>query len=243
MDKFHSQEEFELIEAYLNGSFDSQKQEEVRQRISSDEGFAARVREFSEFQLGVERAALSSRLDSFHAEITDERDATPTRKLNTFQLWSIVASYFLIITAGIWWIMEKENPGERLYHAYFVSDPGLVTSMSGEGNYEFDRGMVDYKSGDYSKSLQFWQPLLQQDPHNDTLLYFIALDHLQLENLAEAKELLEQVTMTKESQFSREANWYLGLAMVKEGKFEKAIPYLVASEREEAKSLITELDQ
>ena len=243
MQTFHSQEDFELIEGYLDGSLDPEKAEEIRVRILSNNDFAARVAEISDLQLGVQIAALASKLDSFHTEITTQERQVPVRKLTTFQFWGVAASFFLLITAGMWWMMDRKSPGEELYRAYYQVDPGLVTSMSGEENYEFDRGMVDYKSGEYAKSLEFWKPLLEQFPANDTLLYFVSLDYLHLGLSEEAKKLLERVIEDNNSQFVPDANWYLGLVLVKEGRFNDAIPYLEASQKLAAKSLLSEIEK
>lgn len=237
-----SQEDFELIELYLDGSLDAASMEAVLMRIRQDEMFASTVEEIKGLQFGLERAALASRLDAFHDDLSHS-DKPAIGKVRSLWFWGVAASLFLVMSAGIWWMMGQKSPGEELYQAYFRPDPGLVTTMSGESDYEFDRGMVDYKSGDYAQSLEFWQPLLEQAPDNDTLLYFVGLDYLQIGEIREAKKLLGQVIQNKESQFLRDANWYLGLAYVKEGQLSEAIPYLKTSEKEQAKSLIARIEK
>ena len=244
MTPFRSQEDFELIEDYLGGLLKPGKQEEVRLRILSDASFAALVDEITELQLGVERAALAADLDSFHSDIANQPTPVPIRKLKLFHFWGIAASFFLAITAGLWLLIGQKSPDERLYLTYYEQDPGLVSSMSSAGNYDFDRAMVDYKSGKYQQAQAAFGSLLKNDTENDTLLYFSAMAELSLENNQAAEELLQAVSRDSTSGFSKDSFWYLGLLALREGDYASAKKYLDQSGRAKAEELteaITEL--
>ena len=47
--------------------------------------------------------------------------------------------------------IPQETVHQKLFAQFYQEDPGLITAMSSEGQYEFDRAMVDYKSGNYWK--------------------------------------------------------------------------------------------
>jgi tetratricopeptide (TPR) repeat protein len=113
--------------------------------------------------------------------------------------------------------------------------------MSSGGDYEFDRGMVDFKVGDYSGAANRWDKLFIESPTSDTLNYFLGLSYLELEDLEKSKKLLSNVAETSGSYFNKDANWYLGLINIKEGQYEAAIPYLKASGRDESHALISKL--
>lgn len=242
MNTFHSQEEFELIEQYLMGLPDPEIQEEIRLKILSDADFAARVEEISQLRLGVERAALAAKLNSFHADVADQNRIASVRRLNPFQLWGVAASFFLIISAGIWWIIGQRSPGEDLYQTYYQADPGLVTSMSGDSNYDFERAMVDYKSGEYPKAKAAFESLLKNGSQNDTLRYFLAMTELNLQNEPAAKQLLQAVSMDSTSGFSKDSFWYLALLAMKEGEFDLAKKYLEQSGRTKSDELIQAME-
>jgi hypothetical protein len=69
------------------------------------------------------------------------------------------------------------------------------------------------------------------------------MDYLQIGEMEDAKLLLERVIKDEESQFRQDANWYVGLILTQEGRYLEAILYLKASDRAEAKSLITQLQE
>lgn len=243
MNAFHSQEDFDLVEGYLTGGLDPEKQEEIRLRIRSDQEFASFVQEIRDLQLGLERAALASRLESFHAEIREEDGEIPVRALSRSGFWWIAASLFLAISAGAWWLMGRRSPGEELYQAYYQVDPGLVTSMSGEGNYDFDRAMVDYKSGEYGKAKTAFESLLKGSSQNDTVIYFLAMTELNLQNEQPAEKLLLAVAEDTGSGFSKDSFWYLGLLALREEDYALAKTYLGQSGRAKSEELIQAIEE
>lgn len=243
MNPFHSQEDFELIERYHMGLLDPVEEEEIRSKILADKDFASLVREIGDLQLGVERAALASRLDSFHAGIQQERTKAPIKPLRPSLFWGVAASLFLGLTAGIWWMFGQKSPGEQLYQAYFRPDPGLVTAMSGDSNYEFDRAMVDYKVGNYADAITRWEKLRVEDPKNDSILYFLGMSNLAIGSQIQAEKLLSEVVSLPESEFGAEASWYLGLVFLKKGDLDRAKTYLQRSERPEIPDILESLEK
>lgn len=237
-----NQEEFELIERFLEEKLEKDQMVLIRKRIESDQDFASLVDEIREMQLGIQRAALAEKLDSFHADLTEQKEFKPIRSIRPLWFWSGAASLFLVMTAGIWWIIGQESPEEKRYQAYFSADPGLVTSMASEGNYEFDRAMVDYKDGNYANAISRWEKLLVEKPKNDTLNYFLGTALLSAKQDRKSVDFLELVAKDSSSGFYSDANWYLGLAYLKLGEKEKAINYLSTSLRPEAEKLISELE-
>jgi tetratricopeptide (TPR) repeat protein len=237
-----SQEDFELVEHYLNGQLDAVQQDEIQKRLDSDPIFAGQVEEIRDLRLGIERAALGSRLDSFHSEIEEIQVEVPGKSIRPFSFWGIAASIFLVVSAGTWWIMGQKSPGEERFQAYFRPDPGLVTTMSVGQQYEFDRGMVDYKEGNYTEAIVRWEKLLAEKSASDTLNYFLGASYLSADQESKSLEYLEPVASNPQSSFYSEANWYAGLAALKLGEKEKALKFLNASSRPQAQQLISELE-
>lgn len=237
-----SQEDFELIERLLNGELRPDQLDEIQERMASDQNFASQIDEIRDLRLGIERAALAVRLDSYHSEIGDPDKEVPVRPLRPSWLWGVAASFFLVASAGVWWIMGQKSPEEQLYQAYFRPDPGLVTSMASQGNYEFDRAMVDYKDGKYSEAIDRWEKLLNENPKNDTLNYFFGAALLASDQESLSLDYFQSVAENSRSAFYPDANWYAGLAALKLGQKEKALNFLRASSRPEAQKLISELE-
>ncbi|MCU0402624.1 MAG: hypothetical protein MUE75_16735, partial [Algoriphagus sp.] len=213
-----------------------------QKRIVSDQSFAAQVEQIRDLQLGIERAGLAAKLDSFHTPLSYPLKESPIKSIRPLWFWGVAASFFLLMSAGVWWIMGQKSPGEERFQAYFRPDPGLVTTMSSESDYEFDRGMVDYKEGKYAQAISRWEKELVSKPKNDTLSYFIGSAYLSSSQESRSLDYLESVAVDSESAFYSEANWYAGLAALKLGQNEKALKFLSASSRPQAKKLISELE-
>lgn len=242
MNPILNQEEFELIEHFLDEKLDERQMELIRKRIESDHDFASLVDEIRDIQFGIERASLAGKLDLFHADIAIQKTDAPVRSIRPLWYWGVAASFFLVMTAGIWWILGQQSSEEKLYQAYFITDPGLVTSMAGEGNYEFDRAMVDYKDGNYTEAIKRWEKLLVEKPQNDTLNFFLGSAFLSSKQERRSVDYFEIVAQDSTSGFFSDANWYLGLAYLKLGEKRNALNYLSASSRPEAEKLISELE-
>jgi tetratricopeptide (TPR) repeat protein len=237
-----SLEEYSELEDYLDGNLSGAVLSAFETRLNEEPLWSEKLSQVRILREGIARAAMKSQLAIFHQEMIPKK--SQQRFLNARWIWTVAASLFIAITAGVgFWSGWFDSSSEQLFSAYYAKDPGLTSMMSDAGDYEFDRGMVEYKSGEYAKSLEFWKPLLDLSPQNDTLLYFVAMDYLQLETLEESKLLLEQVIQDDSSQFAQDANWYLGLLKVREGSYQEAISYLNASERDEAAALISKLQE
>jgi tetratricopeptide (TPR) repeat protein len=242
MNTHNTQEDFELIESYLNGSLGAEEQEEIRLRLLSDADFAAQVDEIRQLILGVERAALASKLDSFHVGMSDQRKPDNVRRINSYQIWGVAASLSLLVCVAIWWLVGRTSPGEALYHSYYQVDPGLVTSMSSDSDYDFDRAMVDFKSGEYLKAKEAFGSLLSKNSENDTLTYFLAMAELNMNGEA-AEKLLLTVSQDTTSGFSKDSFWYLGLLALKRDDYDLAKKYLGRSGRSNAGELIQAIER
>lgn len=234
MERSMSQNDFDMIEAFLDGRLEEEELQAFEDRRASSETFAELVSELAAIRLGVERAALSQRLDFYHQGIA--------QKNVTSQIWFWAAAVVVFVSLGLWLVLGQESDGERLFQAYYHPDPGLVTSMSGEGEYEFNRAMVDYKTGDYRTALKSFQSLVKENNTNDTLQYFLAMSELNLGNELAAKEILEALSFAATEDFSKDASWYLGLLELKAGNYGQAIEYLRKSGYPEHVELILQIE-
>lgn len=119
--------------------------------------------------------------------------------------------------------MIRPDANERLFASYYQADPGLVTAMGSSGEYAFDRGMVDYKIGEFAAAIQRWEALLPEKPGNDTLNYFLGTAHLGLKNTTPAKQYLDSVAKQESSPFREDAFWYLALVNILDKDYEAAM--------------------
>lgn len=239
-----SQEEFELIEAYLNNQLNSKDLEEFEQRLKNEDNFKIKVDDIKTILLGIETQVLKEQLNVFH-EVVNSEDTFHIKKEDEEERripWIYMAiAAMLIIALGSFWFLRTDS-NENLYASYFTPDPGLPTTMSSQGNYEFYRAMVDYKQRNYNTAIASWQTQLLAKPENDTLNYFIGVAQMANKNEVVSIESLQKVTEASASTFKSEAYFYLGLAYLKTGDQAQAIQALKKSSLPESAELLKKLD-
>ena len=144
---------------------------------------------------------------------------------------------------GYWLLFRQKSAEEKLFAQYFKPDPGLLTPMSTTSDYEFYRGMVDYKQGKYELAIERWNPLLMQKPENDTLNFYLGVSYLAQEKNEEAIEYLSKAVNNPNSIFINESWYYLGLIYLDKGNTDDAIHSLRKSGLENSKLILQEIMQ
>ena len=238
-----SQEEFERIEAYLNGSLSEVDLSKFEEQLKNEEGFASKVEDIKTVLMGIETQSLKAQLDSFHEDILQESNLTSdsNSKVRTLNWKPLAIAAALIIAAGSFWFLKGDS-NEGLYVQYFSPDPGLPTTMGDNDNYEFYNAMVAYKQGHYDDALKTWKSQLTTKTKNDTLNYFIGSALMASKQESEALPYLLEVSQQKQSTFKSEAFFYLGLSYLKSGDLEKAKQYLNKSDVTKAKDLLKKIE-
>lgn len=238
-----SQEEFEKIEAYLNGQLSNNDLILFEKRLEEEFGFKTMVEEVETVLSGIETQAMKEELDVFHAELTtnDNKRSVKEPKLRTLNWKKFAVAAVLIIGLGSFWLFNG-NPNERLYSDYYSPDPGLPTTMSNTSSYEFNKAMVSYKQGNYKDAISTWEVLLENNTKNDTLQYFIGSALMAERNETDAIPYLSNVTKLNNSTFKDDAYYYIGLAHLKKDDVKAAINALKQSSLPKSKDLLEKLN-
>ncbi|MBL0355843.1 MAG: hypothetical protein IPP72_02685 [Chitinophagaceae bacterium] len=237
-----STEEFEIIEQYLLSEINAEERLAFENKMSEDISLASKVNEVKLLLTGIETASLKERLDNYHINIKKNHPLTSGGKVISLQRKLMVAASIALLAAvSVWLYTLKENKYEKLYAAYYKPDPGLMSAMGLGNNYLFNKAMLDYKTGDYKKAIDEWGRLKTGMPQNDTLNYFLGAAQQADGNSAAAITLLKSMASDAAKPFYNDACWYTGLALLKQGNVNEAIPYLEKSGRPESSELISQL--
>ncbi|MCS4435755.1 tetratricopeptide repeat protein [Aquiflexum gelatinilyticum] len=239
----YSQQEFERIESYILGLMTEEEKLSFESELKIDQNLKTRYEDIKVLLQEVELASLKDSMEVFHAELKSSTPVGPinSKKPFTWKPLAVAASLLFLLAITLWVFLGNTNENEKLFTAYYQPDPGMVTAMGTNSNYEFDRGMVDYKTGDYQAAITRWEKLLAQKPHNDTLNYFLGSALLAVGDDKLALPFLQKTLETESGIFLKEASWYLGLAYLKSGNNAEALKYLQNSGREEAAEIIEKL--
>jgi len=208
---------FEAIEAYVLGRMSATERDAFEQRLVLEPDLRAELELGREHIRAVELGGLTRTLRT----IAEQENASGSQGGSGWGRYiAYAASIALLVSVAIWWA-ARPPLNERLYAAHFTPDPGLPVAMSATDDHVFADAMVYYKEGRYGEAAQRWAPLLQQDPSNDTLLYYTAMVELVNGDAGSAMARLASVS-DGSSTFKSRARWYLFLIHVKRNEIEQA---------------------
>lgn len=234
-----SQEEFERFESYFLNQLQAKDKFMFEMQLADDKEFSAKFQSVKAILEGIEETALRENLEGFHQELSEIK----TIKSKRFPWLGVAASFLLLLGLFTWVFLLSPSEEEQLFSTHYQPDPGLVTAMGSSWEYEFDRGMVDFKLGGYEAAIERWEKLSKEKPQNDTLNYFLGAAHLDLKNTDKAIFYFERTLETGSSRFTDDAKWYLGLTYLLKGDLEQARENLERSNHPDSKTLIKSLQQ
>lgn len=230
----------EEIERYWKRKYlNDQDEQMLAHKYESDLSWRLLADEYRMIFLGIEEQALEDQLDEFHQDL-DQPVREPSMTLVQNKRWAALlaaASVLLMLSWGSWlgWrIYQDKHAIAKLY----VADPGLPSLMGVAGNYDFEKAMVDYKTKQYKEAIDAWETLKTAQPQNDTLQYFLGAAYLEIAQYDKAIDALTTVANDSTSAFRKEAQWYKGWALWKDGQKEAAIRVFEASEHPNQSSLL-----
>lgn len=235
-------QEFKEIEEYLLKEMSEEQLLSFTKRLDSDQELRDKVHTVRLIKIGIQEDQLARDLQRFNEEMQESSNViAPKRNVIPLKFILIAASVFIIATIGIFVFFFNPGKEERLYSEFYTPDSGLISSMSSSDEYVFDRAMIDYKTGHYKAAIQSWDSLLIQKPGNDTLQYFLGSAYLGMDNYNEAIEYFEKVASQTNSNFLEDADWYMGLALIKVNKKDKAITFIEKSNHPQKNELLEKL--
>ncbi len=205
---------FETIEAYVLGTMSDDERARFGSALELDPALRAEVDLQRENILAIELGGVSRTL----REVASEQASTKGGGRN--HLLKYAAAVAVVLAGAFVWLLTP-SPSERLFAAYYVSDPGLPVPMSALSDAAFQDAMVAYKLGEYAEAKVKWEEILLQEPSNDTLIYYLGSAALASGDVMEAIRRLEPLSKDTSSTFHAKAKWYLFLAYVRVKDLEK----------------------
>lgn len=236
-----TEEELQEIDQYLSGQLLPSEKEAFELRLQADATWAAKFNEIKLLAVGIGEVSLREQLNSLHNNIRPENKPTVVHSMAWIKKLAAAAVILIVVSTLGWFLLFKKSSEEKLFATYYKPDPGLATVMGVSDNYEFERAMVDYKTGDFSAALESWNKQLQQNPGNDTLQYFIASAQMANKEQRAAIDMFDKVIANKNSVFNAEAYWYKGLVLLLQGKTAEASVAIAKSNHPHKEALLLKL--
>jgi len=131
---------------------------------------------------------------------------------------ALIGTFFLIKL-----LLPSYNP-DKLFEKYYepVSAISPVTrSADAVEINSYASAIESYNNMKYQAAAMAFSDAIQKDPLNISARFFMGITQMELGNYDQAENILEDV-ISHQSEYLKEARWYLGLAYIKTGNTQKA---------------------
>lgn len=162
--------------------------------------------------------------DEHRHETVTTREWRHKKLSRTLIRYFLPAAAVISVFIGLRIFLPAGNP-DRLFNLYYeplkavspitrTSDPDQQAS--------YTQAIEKFNSGDYTSAANGFSNAIRKDNTDLTPRFFLGITQLALENYDNSINLLSEVTLHP-GIYSKESQWYLGLAYLKTGETEKAL--------------------
>lgn len=241
-----SPEEWDLIETWLDQKETPGETPMLSDKLTQIPNISQKIEHVEKVREEIEDSIRQSKIKEFHTHIsTDKKPAgikgMVFKRIKPNLIW--YAAAILVISFGIFWMVDHKDNSEKIFAKHFTPDIGLPLRMSTANASGFYEGMLDYKQENYTAAIEKWQILVKTNPENDTLNYFLGVANLALGNSAVSLKYLGNQERFQQGIFKDDAAFYAALANIKEGKFKEAGVLLKSHPSIRNTNLINELNK
>lgn len=237
-----SEEQYELIEAYLTNELSAVDQLAFENDLKADAELKAEVDRQRDIRLGLRALGIERALERAKAQYkaTSAPAETPlvsqpvVRPLVSWRYWAAAASVVVVLGAGYFAYQQTTNrQADIAYAETFSSDPTTDLmkdfpsgQMAPSIRDQFLDAMTAYKSGKYDKVIEQLKTLPADKQTLPYRNYFLGLSYLANKQPVEAIPLLTKAQAASSGKLRQKSEWFLALAYVKTNQKEKALPLL-----------------
>lgn len=202
----------EKMLAYLEGKLTGSERQDVEQVIEAHEMYKDVLEGFAQIQ---DTGRLKSEIENLNADLQNQYRAQ-RRALRIRRIFYAAAVILLIAAPAIYFGAPSQN--EKIFAAYFEPYPNLTPIVRGDGAADqFQSAMLAYERQDYQTALDLFSEIADADDRYASAQFYAALSNLALDNARDAIPRLQYVLNQGNSLYSDAVEWYLALAIIRNG--------------------------
>ncbi len=235
----------ELIEKYFENNLTPEEQFLFDEKLKNDADFKSELEFHSELKNAItvsERAKIKAQIKGFESSKKDNIKVFNLRKLMTY-----AAVFLVVISIGIFFILNQKTDSNQLYASNFEPYPNIEVSnlRSNSENSLENEAFTAYDLENYKLAHELFTELLETES-KDYLHFYNAMCTMQLENFDLAINELSTVN-ENDSKYYEKAIWFKELIYLKLNKkkdtkilLEELVNHY-SFKKEEAKQLLSKL--
>jgi tetratricopeptide (TPR) repeat protein len=215
----------EWIDNYVDGDLDEAGRRDFEAELDVNRDLAFEYRLEQDIQKILSQDdLLDLRAKCFSAQQEVNLSSRKLTKVIQFtrKYWYAAASVLLIaVIAGSMFLL---NPGsyspEKLFKMYYKSGETIGVSRSGNDN--MVEALRCFSRNDFQTAGVLFDQILSNDPENFAVMYYSGISNIEMKNYPRAVEMFEAIIANGDNLYTENAEWYLGLSRLAEGKVDEA---------------------
>ncbi len=223
-----TQELFEKIEAYIEGSLSETELGSFKTLIEANPELKNEITIHKELQnelANTKAIDFRKKLITAKEELAQENTKQKKKTLASSSYWKIAASIIFII--GVSTFFWFQNTTEQdLYAMYYTPYPigDIKRGADDTENKVFKDILFNYKNQKYQETITDLEKLVLQKPNEEKLKLCLGNSYLNTDQLIKAKTLFKAFSTESTNYF--DAQWFLALTYLKMNQKDSMIPIL-----------------
>lgn len=218
------EKDIDLIEKYLEGKLQGADYQEFKSRLAEDEEFNQSLMEMETMVSGIRytgRQKVIQELKRLESGLPQPGQPAETKVLpiRRFKTWAAAAAILLIAVTAMWLVTRGPVDQQELFISYYQPYPNLElpTTRSNESPISLkEQAYLAYDLGQYEQAVKYFDNLSGE--RNDIDDFYWALSNMSNQQPEAAESLLKAYLEKGDSSMRGQAQWYLALAYLKQGK-------------------------
>ncbi|MGB3180955.1 MAG: tetratricopeptide repeat protein [Cyclobacteriaceae bacterium] len=220
------------IESYLENTMEEKDRQKFEKDLLEDTELRKAHDQFLTLVSGIQYASrnemhrklrkIEKELDDpeFGSEAPDSEDAKVVRLWRKPWVTSVAAAVILLLIATVVLLTGQRNvPSEELFAQSFAPYPNIVMATQRGGTDErntLQKAFYAYDRENYEEAITFFRRVPETE-YNASVLLYMGNAYLATGKAGDAEDIFKNVIKNYE-QFSVQAEWYLALSYLKQGK-------------------------
>jgi len=226
--------DIDILDAYFRDRMNDEQQALFKERLG-DPQFEKDLREYRELHMGIEysifktaKEKLQSLEKSLPDPLTDQHssleDQQHTSSFDRSFLWKMAAAILILAISTIVFFNNQQSASpQELFADYFepFTNEFVVVQRSDDSGNGLLRSFQAYDNAQYHEAVSGFQSILQEQPDNIMVLFYLSNAQLALQDHEGAITNLQRFLEISED-FKIQAQWYLALAYISNQQISEA---------------------
>lgn len=216
-------QQFELIEKYIDGNLSAKESKSVEQLIAKDKVFAKEYKLRYEVNEAIMQKDIMTLRENLNNVYNGQHQSPKNVVRQLFiKNWHLVAaSVTILIIVGSFLLSNLNNSSsEQIFEKYYSSENAIFMTRSDATVLDdnLNDALEKFQNKEYADAIN----LLTINETNVVAKYYLGLSYMETDQFVKAKASFQNILDSPDNLFIEQAKWYKGLCLLKLDETEAA---------------------